>query len=80
MSYNAWAVGEPGRWRSVVHTWRRIIWRWRFRGRIRSWLTTYVGPEMKTTPIAGGRLKSGGAPEIRTLDLRIKSPLLYQLS
>jgi Phage integrase family len=45
-----------------------------------SLLAGYAGPEMKTAPIAGGRLKSGGAPEIRTLDLRIKSPLLYQLS
>jgi hypothetical protein len=37
-------------------------------------------PEMKTAPIAGSRLNFGGASQIRTVDLRIKSPLLYQLS
>ncbi len=36
--------------------------------------------KIKTAPIAGGRLNTGGLSQIRTVDLRIKSPLLYQLS
>jgi hypothetical protein len=73
MSCNAWGDGEPGRWWSVMPTWRRIIWRWRLRGwilcsRATIWLRS-TGNE--NDPPSGEPLEYWWQSRNRTTDTRI---------